>query len=96
VRELGSAEATGDVQPGEVLLAVTDDELYVIKNALNEVVNGLPITDFPSRIGAEWDVARALLRAVQSIRAQRAALNGLGQDDDRHLPGPGRSAADGA
>jgi len=96
VRALASADATSEVQPGEVLLAVTDDELYLIKNALNEVVNGLPIADFPRRFGADWNVAQTLLRAVQSIRARRAAVDGRGQDDDRQSPEPGRSSADGA
>lgn len=63
------ANATG----GERLLTASDQDLSLIKNALNEVVNGLPIDDFDGRLGAEWDTARALLSDVRFIREARAA-----------------------
>jgi hypothetical protein len=49
-----------------VRLVATEAELALVANALNEVCNGVHISDpeFATRLGAQRDVARALLVAA--------------------------------
>lgn len=73
MRRLEPTSTTADAQTGTVILAMTDADLTLIKNALNEVVNGLTIDDVPRRLGAPWETARALLHAVRSVRDDRSS-----------------------
>jgi hypothetical protein len=60
-----------------VLIEVSDLELIVVTNALNEVLNGIDLFEFSTRIGAERDQAVALLRQVVEALDRR-----LGDDDE--------------
>ena len=51
---------------------LTADELLIIGNALNEICNGLDISEFATRIGAERSEAMRLLKAIQSAHDQVA------------------------
>jgi hypothetical protein len=81
------AEATADgLGPRQQRLGITADELSLIKNALNEVVNGLVIIDFPRRIGAELDTAQALLRDARAILRGQSARSGAPPPARRRVP----------
>jgi len=49
---------------GSVELRVTQDELVIFNNALNEVCHGFEVDEFETRIGASRDEAAALLQAI--------------------------------
>ena len=63
------ADNAEGLQPGEIAIAVTRDDLLLINNALNEVGNGIDIEDweFATRLGVERDEALALLKVVSTI-----------------------------
>jgi hypothetical protein len=50
-------------------LEVSQDELVMLNNALNEVLHGIDIPEFHARIGAERDAAEKLLAEVGRIVA---------------------------
>jgi hypothetical protein len=52
---------------GSVQLELSDDELLIIHNSLNEVCNGIDLPEFHARIGAFPDQVRHLLSSVGSI-----------------------------
>jgi len=58
-----------DADAGEVRAVLTEDELVLIANALNEVTNGIDIDDdeFSLRLGADRSEARRLLADVKAI-----------------------------
>jgi hypothetical protein len=49
---------------GSVELRVTQDELVIFNNALNEVCHGFEVDEFETRIGGSRDEAAALLQAI--------------------------------
>ena len=59
--------ADGDSR--SLTLTLTEDEAYILNNALNEVCNGIHIEDweFQTRMGAEREEARALLDRVGQL-----------------------------
>ena len=59
---------------GRFLLDVSEPELLLLNNALNEVCNGVHLdeVEFSTRLGVSRDEARRLLRLVN------AALKGIG------------------
>ena len=59
-----------------VRIELSELELVVVNNALNEVLNGIDLFEFSTRIGAERDQVIALLRQVGE------ALDGRPGDDD--------------
>jgi hypothetical protein len=76
VRQTAVEESNADTLPGEVRLAVTSAELDLLKDVLNEVVNGLPATH---AWGIEPESAEPLLASVQVIRhAHIDAVGGRG------------------
>ena len=48
-------------------LIITNKELLIINNALNEVCNGIDLYEFDTRMGADLDEVRQLLAEVDSI-----------------------------
>jgi hypothetical protein len=56
----------------EIVVGMTEDQLLLVNNALNEVLNGLAIADFETRLGADRRQAAALLAAVGAVLDQRA------------------------
>jgi hypothetical protein len=52
------------LQTNQILIKLTIDELVILNNALNEVCNALDITEFSTRMGAELEEARNLLRQI--------------------------------
>jgi len=51
----------------EHVVQLTNDELLIINNALNEVPNGLSIPEFATRVGASESEVGSLLRQVNTI-----------------------------
>ncbi len=45
----------------KVLLEISKDELGTLGNALNEVCNGIKVTDFDTRIGVKIEKAEIIL-----------------------------------
>ncbi len=54
---------TGDL----VRLDLSESELTISNNALNEVANGLDLAEFSTRMGAERDDVQWLLQEVREI-----------------------------
>jgi hypothetical protein len=52
------------VDNGNVELRVTQDELVILNNALNEVCHGFEVDEFETRIGSSREQAAALLKAI--------------------------------
>jgi hypothetical protein len=61
--------ADGNQNRGSRLLRLNDDELVWINNALNEVCNGLDISDseFSTRLGGSRQELRALLARIGAM-----------------------------
>ncbi len=62
--------------PSRVVLELTQNELILVNNALNEVCHGLDIPDFATRLGAGWDELEALRRQISK------ALEGMMKQKD--------------
>ena len=50
--------------PNEFHLKVSEQELATLKNCLNEVINGIHVRKFQTRIGVEEEHAKKLLRQM--------------------------------
>jgi hypothetical protein len=48
-------------------LPVTDQELRILNNALNEVCHGIDVPEFATRMGATRDEVRALLDRIHAM-----------------------------
>ncbi|HEY8695181.1 MAG TPA: hypothetical protein VIR57_20825 [Chloroflexota bacterium] len=55
------------VAPPTATVELSQQELVIIVNALNEVCNGFEITEFSTRIGADRQAAERLLAAVRDV-----------------------------
>jgi hypothetical protein len=53
---------------------LNEAELSLLNNALNEILNGIDIEEFETRLGASRRESRALLEEIGSILAQMAQL----------------------
>jgi hypothetical protein len=51
-------------------LRISDDELMMLNNALNEVCNGFDLDEFETRIGASRERASELLAAINRLLEQ--------------------------
>lgn len=51
----------------KIVLELTNDELGVLSNALNEVCNGIKVLNFEKTIGIDIDAARGLLKSLTLI-----------------------------
>jgi hypothetical protein len=64
------------IKPDGVTVDLTQHELYMLKNAMNEVVNGIRIRGFKARMGTSRREADILLdqlfNAAQASRASAA------------------------
>lgn len=56
----------------EIVVGMTEDQLLLVNNALNEVLNGFAIADFETRLGADRRQAAAHLTTVGAILDQLA------------------------
>ena len=54
-------------EQGAATIRFTDEELYILNNALNEVCNGLDVQDFSTRMGAEREEASDLLAQINQL-----------------------------
>lgn len=63
--------------PGEAIIRVDENELLLLANALNEVQNGIDITEFHTRLGAGKENAttlhKQLKEALRLVRTSRSA-----------------------
>lgn len=61
-----------DTKP--LLVQLSNDELSLINNALNEVTNGIAIeeSEFGTRLGASLAEARQLLKRINGLLAERS------------------------
>jgi hypothetical protein len=53
--------------PSESSVALSIDELMIINNALNEILNGVEIPGFHSRIGATREEVALLLQQIGKL-----------------------------
>jgi hypothetical protein len=60
----------------KVELLVSEADLVVISNAINEVLHGIDVPEFHTRLGVSEDEARGLMMRVRALLAER-------------FPGPG-------
>ena len=56
-----------DRRSGDCVIGLTRDELVLVNNALNEVLNGLPIAVVPAQFRTEREEAETLLDTVGSM-----------------------------
>jgi hypothetical protein len=52
-------------------LRFSEEELYILNNALNEVCNGLHISEFSTRMGAEREEALQQLEQINALLTNR-------------------------
>ena len=60
------------VDRGGAEVELTESELGIFNNALNEVCNGIDVPEFATRIGAEVAEVRLLLKDVNDILGHHA------------------------
>jgi hypothetical protein len=48
-------------------IVLSDEELTIINNALNEICNGIDVPEFATRIGADRKEAEQLLEQIGSV-----------------------------
>lgn len=56
-------------------IRVTEDELLILNSALNEVCNGISVSEFDTRIGATRDDVASLLKKIGQTLDAIAKLN---------------------
>jgi len=76
------SEPSADVLPGEVRLVVTSAELDILKDVLNEAVNGLSATNTRGHREIAGETAEPLLANVQAIRRAHTDAVGRGGEGD--------------
>ena len=55
------------VEAGKATVVLTEEELLIVNNAVNEVCNALDVAEFSTRMGASMDEARSLLRQIGEL-----------------------------
>ncbi len=55
------------IKKDQVTLDLTDDELGLLGNCLNEVCHGIKVLDFESKIGVKINNAQLILKDVSQI-----------------------------
>lgn len=65
------------VSESGALVQLSEDELLLINNAINEVCHAVDIREFASRMGTDRAVAERLLTAVGALTNQVEAAKGL-------------------
>jgi hypothetical protein len=56
-----------EVQRGMATIRLSEEELVILNNALNEVCNGVDVSEFAARLGAEIADVRELLGEVSDL-----------------------------
>jgi len=59
-----------DLQQDSARLELSEEELLILHNALNEVCHALSVPDFQTRMGATKEEARELMHAIGSTIRQ--------------------------
>ncbi len=59
-----------DIEKENCTLRLTFDEIMIFNNALNEVCNGLNLSDFSTRMGGEINEVKNLLQEVHKIYSE--------------------------
>ena len=54
-------------QDDSITMRLSEGEVYILKNALNEVCNGIDVPEFQTRMGVERDEVEALLGQMSSF-----------------------------
>ena len=55
------------IEKGEATVRLTEAQLVIVNNALNEVCNGIDVEEFSTRLGAEVTKVRGLLKEVNGV-----------------------------
>lgn len=55
------------INVGSVSMQLTEAELILVNNTLNEVLNGIKITEFQTRLGLSREAAQKLLNEIGSL-----------------------------
>jgi hypothetical protein len=55
------------VEANEALVRLSNDELLILNNALNEVCHGLDLVEFSTRMGAELEDVHELLNQIGKV-----------------------------
>jgi len=58
----------------KIVLELTEDEFYLLKNSLNEVCNGIDVWEFDSRLGITIEEAGKTLSTMGSIYREAKKL----------------------
>jgi transcriptional regulator of heat shock response len=58
------------VNSSNIELRMTQDELVILNNALNEVCHGFEVDEFETRIGSSREQASSLLQAIGQLLDQ--------------------------
>jgi hypothetical protein len=70
------------IEPGNTVIRLSNDELLILNNALNEVCNALDHAEFSTRMGAELESVEELLcqigAVVDATRGVRSGMNEQG------------------
>jgi hypothetical protein len=56
-----------DISVGSASISLTKAELIVLKNSLNEVLNGIHLSEFQTRLGVSREAAHELLTQIESL-----------------------------
>ena len=55
------------IEANRALVRLSNDELLILNNALNEVCHGLDLVEFSTRIGAELEDVQELLSQIGKV-----------------------------
>lgn len=55
------------IEANEALVRLSNDELMILNNALNEVCHGLDLIEFSTRMGAELEDVQELLSQIGKV-----------------------------
>ncbi len=55
------------INKGQVIIDLTEDELGLLGNCLNEICHGIKVLDFESKIGIEKQTAQLMLKDISKI-----------------------------
>ncbi|MCA2537996.1 MAG: hypothetical protein IM550_01705 [Microcystis sp. M54BS1] len=64
-----------EINKDKIILELSKNELGVLKNALNEVCNGIEVWEFHTRMGIKIEKANLMLDSLISIYNQTNQMN---------------------
>lgn len=50
-----------------ITIILSNNEIIIVNNALNEIINGIEITEFETRIGFSEEIVKELLDNIKKI-----------------------------